>query len=63
MAHSEKTLDSRMIFDGKVIRVTLDRVELENGDVITWRGKTLTVRAVRPDYARAVCEMDCLMEA
>ena len=37
--------------------------EPENGDVITWRGKTLTVRAVRPDYARAVCEMDCLMEA
>ena len=32
MAHSEKTLDSRMIFDGKVIRVTLDRVELENGE-------------------------------
>ena len=32
MAHSEQTLDSRMIFDGKVIRVTLDTVRLENGD-------------------------------
>ena len=32
MAHSEQTLDSRLIFDGKVIRVTLDTVRLENGD-------------------------------
>ena len=32
MAHSEQTLDSRLIFDGKVIRVTLDIVRLENGD-------------------------------
>ena len=28
MAHSEQTLDSRLIFDGKVIRVTLDTVRL-----------------------------------
>ena len=32
MAHSEQTLDRRLIFDGKVIRVTLDTVRLENGD-------------------------------
>lgn len=31
MAHSEKQLDSREIFDGRVIRVTVDTVELENG--------------------------------
>ena len=43
--------------------IRLGTIEPENGDVITWRGKTLTVRAVRPDYVRAVCEMDCLMEA
>ena len=32
MAHTEQTLESRLIFDGKVIRVTLDKVLLENGD-------------------------------
>ena len=42
MAHSEKTLDSRMIFDGKVIRVTLDRVELENGETSMRRWCTIT---------------------
>jgi len=31
MAHSETKLDSKEIFDGKVIRVTLDTVRLENG--------------------------------
>lgn len=31
MAHTEKQLDSREIFNGRVIRVTLDTVELENG--------------------------------
>lgn len=32
MAHSEKTLDSQLIFEGRVIRVTLDKVLLENGN-------------------------------
>ena len=32
MAHTEQTLDSQLIFDGKVIRITLDKVRLENGD-------------------------------
>ena len=32
MAHTEKTLNSQEIFNGHVIRVTLDKVELENGD-------------------------------
>lgn len=32
MPHSEQTLESNLIFDGKVIRVTLDKVLLENGD-------------------------------
>ena len=45
------------------VTIRLGRVEPENGDVITWRGKTLTVRAVRPNYAAALCEMDCVMEA
>lgn len=31
MAHTEKQLDSQEIFNGHVIRVTLDTVELENG--------------------------------
>lgn len=31
MKHFEKTLDSDVIFDGKVIHVTHDKVELENG--------------------------------
>ena len=32
MPHTEKTLSSQEIFNGHVIRVTLDEVELENGD-------------------------------
>lgn len=32
MAHFEKQLDSKLIYDGKVIKVTLDTVELENGN-------------------------------
>ena len=31
MPHTEKTLESREMFNGHVIRVTLDKVELENG--------------------------------
>ena len=31
MAHTEKTLDSKEIYSGKVIRVTLDTALLENG--------------------------------
>lgn len=32
MPHMEKTLSSQEIFNGRVIRVTLDEVELENGN-------------------------------
>ena len=32
MAHGEKTLESRQLYDGKVIRLTLDTVALENGE-------------------------------
>ena len=32
MAHGETTLESKELYNGKVIRVTLDTVELENGD-------------------------------
>ena len=35
MPHSEKQLDSKQVFDGKVIRVTLDTVQLENGGTST----------------------------
>lgn len=31
MAHFERTLQSREIFSGKILRLTLDTVELENG--------------------------------
>lgn len=31
--HTEKTLESKEIFNGRVIRVTLDTVELENGNI------------------------------
>ena len=35
MPHSETTLDSKEIFAGRVIRVTLDTVRLENGHTST----------------------------
>lgn len=35
MAHFEKMLDSREIYNGRVIRLTVDKVELENGRTST----------------------------
>ncbi|MEE0800533.1 MAG: NUDIX hydrolase [Gemmiger sp.] len=35
MAHTEQTLDSRQIFEGRVFRVTVDKVQLENGSTST----------------------------
>lgn len=35
MAHFEKQLSSETVFSGRVITVTVDRVELENGDTST----------------------------
>lgn len=35
MRHFEKTLDSTQIFDGRVINVTLDTIELQNGNTST----------------------------
>lgn len=35
MAHFEKRLSSETKFEGRVITVTLDRVELENGGTST----------------------------
>ena len=31
MSHSETQLESRTVFEGRVITVTLDKVRLENG--------------------------------
>lgn len=45
------------------VTIRLGAKEPKHGDKILWRGKTLTVRGVRPDYAAALCEMDCVMEA
>ena len=35
MAHTEKMLESKEIFNGRVIRVTVDKVLLENGTTST----------------------------
>ena len=35
MAHTETMLESKEIFKGRVIRVTLDTVRLENGNTST----------------------------
>lgn len=37
--------------------------EPQKGDVITWRGKSHLVKAVRPDYRAALVELDCVQEA
>ncbi len=31
----EKTLDSQQIFDGRVVKLFVDKAELENGDIVT----------------------------
>ena len=48
MAHFEKRLSSETKFEGRVITVTLDRVELENGG-------TSTREVVRPPRRRGRC--------
>lgn len=35
MAHTETMLESREIFNGRVIRVTVDKVQLEDGTTST----------------------------
>ena len=45
------------------ITIRLGMTTPEYGDKILWRGKTLIIRTVRPDYAAALCVMDCQMEA
>ena len=34
MSHTEKTIDSTRIFEGKVVRLRRDTVELENGKMV-----------------------------
>ena len=35
MAHTETMLESREIFNGRVIRVTVDKVQLEDGTTLS----------------------------
>lgn len=73
MPHGEKTLDSREVYNGKVIRLTLDTVELENGDTalrevvhhhggacvlaLTDAGEVFMVRQFRYAFGRELWEL------
>ena len=73
MPHFEKTLSSKEIFDGKVIRVCHDSVELENGETalrevvyhnggvcvlpLTESGEVIFVRQFRYPYKEEVLEL------
>ncbi|WP_034443516.1 head-tail adaptor protein [Cloacibacillus evryensis] len=46
-----------------LVIMRLPKTEPQKGDVIAWRGKSLTVKAVRPDYRAAQVELDCIQEA
>ena len=35
MAHTEKTLDRKTVFEGRVFQINVDTVELENGHCST----------------------------
>ena len=53
MAHFEKRLSSETKFEGRVITVTLDRVELENGGTSTREWYAITaVRALQRSTTR-----------
>ena len=49
MAHFEKKLESKEIFQGRVIRVTLDKVELENGRTSSREAVSYTHLGPLPD--------------
>ncbi len=73
MAHFEKTLDSKDIFRGRILHVTLDRVELEDGSEsmrevvrhpggaavlpLTEEGEVCLVRQFRYAYGREILEI------
>lgn len=73
MPHFEKTLSSKEVFDGKVIRVCHDSVELENGEralrevvyhnggvcvlPLTESGEVIFVRQFRYPYKEEVLEL------
>ena len=42
MAHTETMLESKEIFNGRVIRVTVDKVQLEDGTTSTRRSSITT---------------------
>lgn len=46
-----------------LVVMRLPETEPQKGDVIAWRGKSLTIKAVRPDYRAAQVELDCIQEA
>ena len=46
-----------------LVLMRLSGTEPQKGDVIAWRGKSLIVKAVRPDYRAAQVELDCIQEA
>ena len=39
MAHTETMLESKEIFNGRVIRVTVDKVQLEDGSTFAQTGR------------------------
>lgn len=73
MPHFEKTLSSKEIFDGKVIRICHDSVELENGETalrevvyhnggvcvlpLTENGEVIFVKQFRYPYKQEVLEL------
>lgn len=73
MSHFEKTLSSKEVFDGKVIRVCHDSVELENGETalrevvyhnggvcvlpLTDSGEVIFVKQFRYPYKEEVLEL------
>ena len=50
MAHTETMLESREIFNGRVIRVTVDKVQLEDGTTSTRASSLMSSkgRSTRP---------------
>ncbi|MCG8638356.1 MAG: NUDIX hydrolase, partial [Desulfobacterales bacterium] len=71
MIYYEKTLDSREIFNGKIVKLRLDKVELPNGEVasreIVEHPGAVAVVAITPDNKvllvkqyRKACEQELL---
>lgn len=46
-----------------LVTMRFENSEPQKGDAVKWRGRTLVVKTVKPDYKASIVELDCIEEA